>query len=122
MKVKTKLLRNYLKRKGMSNDELARAMGVSVAEVIKMLEGKAVGVNTARHFIRYFTADEAQRLIDWEAIGKENPLACDADKEIPGDEENCFDGEDDLDEDDLDGLLDEDNRYNDGLGGEDGDE
>lgn len=75
MKVKTKLLLKYLKRSSMSNDDLARAMGVSVIEIDKMLDGKTVGVNTARKFIRYFTADEAQALIDWDAIGKVNPLA-----------------------------------------------
>jgi hypothetical protein len=54
-----------------------------------MLDGKAVGVNTARKFIRYFNPETAQRLIDWDAIGKTNPLACDADAER-GDE---LDGE-----------------------------
>jgi transcriptional regulator with XRE-family HTH domain len=90
MKVKTDELRKLLKRKGMSIADLARAMGVSAAEVEKMLNGEAVGVNTARKFIRYFTADEAQALIDWDAIGKKNPLACEADDdedgEVDGDE------------------------------------
>ena len=105
MKVKRELLLKYLKKNGMSAADLAHQMGVSLAEVEKMLSGETVGVNTARKFIRYFTADEAQRLIDWEAIGKENPLACEADylpadNEQPDndydDEENCFDGEDEL--------------------------
>ena len=91
MKIKTKKLRAYLIRKKMSTEDLAQAMGVSVAEINKMLNGQAVGINTARKFIRYFTAGEAQALIDWEAIGKENPLACEVDKELP-------DSEDDKDE------------------------
>jgi len=100
MKVKRELLLKYLKKNNMTAADLAREIGVSLAEVEKMLNGETVGVNTARKFIRYFTADEAQRLIDWEAIGKENPLVCEADKEQPDDnyddEKNCFDGEDEL--------------------------
>lgn len=106
MKVKTKKLRAYLIRKKMSNEELARAMGVSVVEIEKMLDGEAVGINTTRKFIRYFTADEAQALIDWDAIGKVNPLACEADYEPPD--------EDELDDELIIGeLLDEDERYSD---------
>jgi len=108
MKIKTKKLRAYLIRKKMSNEELARAMGVSVAEIDKMLDGEAVGINTARKFIRYFSADEAQALIDWDAIGKVNPLACEADKELP-------DNEDEIDEEAIEELLDEDDRYGDGF-------
>jgi transcriptional regulator with XRE-family HTH domain len=113
MKVKIKKLRAYLIRKKMSNAELARAMGVSASEIEKMLNGEAVGVNTTRKFIRYFTADEAQAFIDWDALGKVNPLACEADKEQPDDEENCFDGEDEIDEEVVGELLDEDDRYGD---------
>jgi hypothetical protein len=109
MKIKIKLLQKYLKRKRLGSGDLARLMNVSVIEIEKMLDGKAVGVNTARKFIRYFTADEAQALIDWEAIGKVNPLACDADKEQPDDEDD-----DDCDnEDGIGELLDEDERYDD---------
>ena len=75
MKVKEKLLRRLLDDYVMSGAEFAREMGVDVSEVEKMLNGEAVGVNTARKFIGYIGADKAQRLIDWDAMGKKNPLA-----------------------------------------------
>lgn len=53
---------------------LAREMGVTVAEVEKLLNGETVGEETARRFVYYFGADEAVKMIDWAAIGKENPL------------------------------------------------
>ena len=49
-------------------------MGVAVAEVEKLLSGTAVSEETARRFIFYFGADEAVKMIDWAAIGKENPF------------------------------------------------
>jgi transcriptional regulator with XRE-family HTH domain len=83
MKVRTEKLREFLKDNSMTTADLAREMGVSVSEIEKMLDGQTVGINTARKFIRYFTAGEAQRLIDWDAIGKKNPLAGEADKDQP---------------------------------------
>ena len=53
---------------------MAREMGVTVAEVEKLLNGETVGEETARRFVYYFGADEAVKMIDWAAIGKENPL------------------------------------------------
>jgi hypothetical protein len=94
----------------MSNAELARGMGVSLAEVAKMLDGEAVGVNTTRKFIRYFTADEAQDYIDWEAIGKINPFACEED-DLPADAEQS----DEVGEETIGELIDEDDRYGDGF-------
>lgn len=75
MKVKTELLQAFLDKYGITAALLAREMGVAVAEVEKLLDGKAVGEETARRFIYYFGADEAVKMIDWAAIGKENPLA-----------------------------------------------
>lgn len=54
---------------------LAREMGVAVGEVEKLLDGTAVGEETARRFIYYFGADNAAEYIDWAAIGKQNPFA-----------------------------------------------
>lgn len=110
MKVKIQKLQKYLKKRGMSNDDLARAMGVSVSEIRKMLEGRTVGENTTRKFIRYFSVEEAQAMIDWEAIGRENPLACEADAE-ESDEDEDLDEDDELNEDSFIELFEEDYRY-----------
>ena len=75
MKIKKELLQAFLDKYGITAAILAREMGVAVAEVEKLLGGTAVGEETARRFIFYFGADEAVKMIDWSAIGKENPLA-----------------------------------------------
>ena len=74
MKVKTELLQAFLDKYGITAAILAREMGVAVAEVEKLLGGTAVGEETARRFIYYFGADEAVKMIDWAAIGKQNPF------------------------------------------------
>ena len=74
MKVKTELLQAFLDKYGITAAILAREMGVTVAEVEKLLSGTAVSEETARRFIFYFGADEAVKMIDWSAIGKENPF------------------------------------------------
>ena len=75
MKIKKELLQAFLDKYAITAAILAREMGVAVAEVEKLLGGTAVGEETARRFIYYFGADEAVKMIDWAAIGKENPLA-----------------------------------------------
>ena len=75
MKVKTELLQAFMQKYELSAAILAREMGVTVGEVEKLLCGTAVNEETARRFIYYFGADEAVKMIDWAAIGKENPLA-----------------------------------------------
>ena len=80
MKVKTELLQAFMQKNELSAAVLAREMGVAVAEVEKLLGGMAVDEETARRFIYYFGADEAVKMIDWAAIGKQNPLA-DKDKD-----------------------------------------
>ena len=75
MKIKKELLQAFLDKYGITAAILAREIGVAVAEVKKLLSGTAVGEETARRFIYYFGADEAVKMIDWAAIGKENPLA-----------------------------------------------
>ena len=74
MKVKTELLQAFMQKYELSAAILAREMGVAVAEVEKLLGGTAVGEETARRFIYYFGADEAVKMIDWAAIGKQNPF------------------------------------------------
>ena len=74
MKVKTELVQAFLDKYGITAAILAREMGVTVAEVEKLLSGTAVGEETARRFIYYFGADEAVKMIDWAAIGKKNPF------------------------------------------------
>ena len=39
-----------------------------------MLSGVAVGYETARKFVYFLTANCAQYYIDWQAMGKKNPL------------------------------------------------
>lgn len=75
VKIKTELLQAFLDKYGITAAILARDMGVAVAEVEKLLNGETVNEDTARRFIYYFGADEAVKMIDWAAIGKENPLA-----------------------------------------------
>ena len=74
MKVKTELLQAFMQKYELSAAILAREMGVPVAEVEKLLGGTAVDEETARRFIYYFGADEAVKMIDWAAIGKQNPF------------------------------------------------
>ena len=74
MKVKTELLQAFMQKYELSAAILARELGVAVAEVEKLLGGTAVGEETARRFIYYFGADEAVKMIDWAAIGKQNPF------------------------------------------------
>lgn len=75
MKIKTKLLLAYLEQRKMSVSDLAKEMEISVTELEVLLNGEAVGEKTAQQFIYYLGANEAQKFIDWEAIGKKNPLA-----------------------------------------------
>ena len=75
MKVKTELLQAFMQKYELSAAILAREMGVTVGEVEKLLCGTAVNEETARRFIYYFGADEAVKMIDWAAIGKQNPFA-----------------------------------------------
>ena len=74
MKVKTELLQAFMQKNELSAAILAREMGGTVGEVEKLLGGTAVGEETARRFIYYFGADEAVKMIDWAAIGKQNPF------------------------------------------------
>ena len=74
MKVKTELLQAFMQKYELSAAILAREMGVTVAEVEKLLGGTAVCEETVRRFIYYFGADEAVKMIDWAAIGKQNPF------------------------------------------------
>jgi plasmid maintenance system antidote protein VapI len=81
MKVKTKLLQAFMEKHKMTAAGLAQEIEISVSEVEKLLNGEAVDERTARKFIYYFGAGEAQRLVDWKAINKVNPFACEADKD-----------------------------------------
>ena len=74
MKIKVSEFQKYLEQQGMTKEAFAAHIGVNVSEVDKMLSGGAVGINTARKFINSVSADIAQGLIDWDAIGAKNPL------------------------------------------------
>lgn len=75
MIVKKEKLQSYLDERKLTKEEFARRLGVTVAEVDKMLSGEPVGYDTAKRFIYYLKAHRAQHLVDWEAIGVKNPLA-----------------------------------------------
>lgn len=81
MKIRVKLLLCEMKKRGLTKISMAQKIGINIQEVEKLLEGEAVKRSTALEFICYFGADKAQELIDWEAIGTVNPLACEADEE-----------------------------------------
>lgn len=55
--------------------EFACEMGVTVSVIEKMLNGEAVEIKTAQLFINCLGAKKASQLIDWDALGKKNPLA-----------------------------------------------
>ena len=79
MKVKRKQLSRLLKKHGLTADAFARDMEIETSEVKRMLAGESVNEATARKFIVYVGPIEAERLIDWAAMGKRNPYDCEAD-------------------------------------------
>lgn len=74
MKIKKELLQVFLDKYGITAAILAREMHIAEQEIKTLLDGGAVNEATARKFIYYFGADEAVKMIDWAAIGKQNPL------------------------------------------------
>ena len=75
MIVKKELLQAFLDKYSISAKILAQEMFVSQAEIEKLLNGETVSEETARRFVYYFGADESAKMIDWSAMGKENPFA-----------------------------------------------
>lgn len=75
MKIKKKVLQEYLDKFKMTAAAFAQEIGVETAEVEKMLNDNAVEEKTARLFINYFGAEEARHFIDWEAMNKKDPFA-----------------------------------------------
>lgn len=73
MKIKQELLQAFLDNYGITAAMLAREIGVDEREIQTLLDGGAVNEATARKFIYYFGADEAMKMIDWAALGKEIP-------------------------------------------------
>ncbi len=74
MKVKTELLQAFLDKYKITAAILARDMGLKTADIETLLRGEAVNEVTARRFIYYFGADEAVKMINWAALGKQSPL------------------------------------------------
>lgn len=74
MIVKGKKLSKLLQERKLTRQAFADKLGVDVGEVDKMLSGEAVGYETARKFVYFLTANCAQYYIDWQAMGKKNPL------------------------------------------------
>ena len=73
MKIKKELLQAFIDKYGISAALLARDMGIDEKEIKTLLEGGAVDEETARKFIYYFGANEAVKMIDWAAMGKQVP-------------------------------------------------
>lgn len=73
MIIRKELLQAFLDKYGITAAMLAREIGTSEREIQTLLNGGAVNEVTARKFIYYFGADEAIKMIDWAALGKEIP-------------------------------------------------
>ena len=73
MKIRKELLQAFLDKYGINAAILAREMHTDEQEIKTLLDGGAVNEATARKFIYYFGADEAVKMIDWAAMGKEIP-------------------------------------------------
>lgn len=73
MKIKKELLQAFLDKYGITAAILAREMHVDEKDIKTLLEGGAVNEATARKFIYYFGANEAVKMIDWAAMGKQVP-------------------------------------------------
>ena len=73
MIIRKKLLQAFLDKYGITAATFARELGVDEKEVETLLLGEAVNEATARRFIYYLGADEAVKMIDWAAMGKQVP-------------------------------------------------
>lgn len=73
MIIRKELLQAFLDKYGITAAMLAREIGIDEREIQTLLDGGAVNEVTARKFIYYFGADEAIKMIDWAALGKEIP-------------------------------------------------
>ncbi len=73
MIIKKELLQAFLDKYGITAAMLAREIGINEREIQTLLDGGAVNEQTARKFIYYFGADEAIKMINWAALGKEIP-------------------------------------------------
>ena len=73
MIIRKELLQAFLDKYGITAAMLAREIGTDKREIQTLLDGGAVNEATARKFIYYFGADEAVKMIDWAALGKEIP-------------------------------------------------
>lgn len=73
MIIRKELLQAFLDKYGITAVMLAREIGVDEREIQTLLDGGAVNEATARKFIYYFGADEAIKMIDWAAMGKQTP-------------------------------------------------
>ncbi len=73
MIIRKELLQAFLDKYGITAAMLAREIGVDEREIQTLLSGGAVNEATARKFIYYFGADEAIKMIDWAAMGKQIP-------------------------------------------------
>ncbi len=74
MKINGVLLRTYLDKHRLTNGILADKIGISVVETEALLCGEPVTKPIAEKFIRFFGSMESSKLIDWEALGRKNPL------------------------------------------------
>ena len=75
MKIRPKLLQEYLQSRNLSAEQFAEDTGINLTDVELLLGGHAVDVRPATLFVFYFGSDKAQVLIDWLGMGIKNPLA-----------------------------------------------
>lgn len=68
------LLLEYLNSKKLTPEKFAEIIAVPTGEIEKLLAGQAVERPIAKKFVFYFGAYKAQFFVDWNAIGKTNPL------------------------------------------------
>lgn len=74
MYIRIEKLKKVLNKYGMTPIQFADKIDVEAEEVFYMLEGKCIGVYTSRRFILFLGAGIAQRCIDWDKLGIQNPL------------------------------------------------
>ena len=75
MIIKKGSLEKYLADNKMTAADFSDDTGISACCVQKLLNGETVCEKTAHKFVHYLGAYEAQRFVDWQVLGKENPFA-----------------------------------------------
>jgi len=86
MKIREKVLLQIMDEDALSCESLADGLDLHISVVEKMLNGEAVKDDVALKLMSYFGAEDAQRLVDWEAEDEENDDDDDCDDDYGGDD------------------------------------